>query len=80
MHVETGERRVAKIYRKSELSEDLVLLVKKEISYFQLLDHPNIARCFDVLEDRTKIYMLLENFQGKSLFEHVMHNGELTES
>lgn len=33
LHVETGELRVAKVYRKSELSKELLLLVKKEISY-----------------------------------------------
>ena len=44
------------------------------------MDHPGIVRCFDVVEDHTKIYLLLENFQGNSLFEHVMNNGELSES
>ena len=44
------------------------------------MDHPGIVRCFDVVEDHTKIYLLLENFQGNSLFEHVIHSGELSES
>jgi len=44
-----------------------------------LLDHPNISRCFEVLEDQSKVYLIMENFSGDSLYEHVIHNGELSE-
>lgn len=80
MHLDTNEMRVAKVFRKSELSQELISLVQQEILYFQRLDHPNIARCFEVVEDHQKIYVILENFQGHSLFEHVMFNGEITEN
>lgn len=80
MNLETYEMRTVKIYRKDELTPELVAMLTKEICHFQTLDHPNIVKCFEVLEDRNKVYLILENFQGNSLYEYVMHHGELTEA
>ncbi len=80
MHVDTHEMRVCKIYRKNELTPDLIKMIQKEIAQLTSLDHPNIIKCYEVLEDRNKIYIILENIVGMSLYEYVMENGELTEA
>lgn len=43
--VDTQEIRIVKIYRKAELSPELLFMVKEEIMFFRTFDHPNIAKC-----------------------------------
>jgi hypothetical protein len=60
LKIETQEVRIVKIYRKNELSSELVSMVKEEIAFFKTLDHPNIAKCLEVLEDEHKLYVVLD--------------------
>lgn len=48
---QSNELRFVKIYRKSEQTEETIKLIKKEIQFFKQLDHPNITKLIEVLED-----------------------------
>lgn len=76
----TNEVRFAKIYRKSELTPVLVKMLQHEIELLKKLDHPNIIRLVDLLEDETKIYVITDPVRGKSLWMHIFEKGELSES
>ena len=47
---------------------------------FKTLDHPNIIKILDVLEDAHKIYLIFEAVRGLSLYMHIMDVGEMSES
>ena len=36
-------------------------MIKKEISYLKLTDHPNIIKCIEVIEDNHKLYILTDS-------------------
>lgn len=71
---------MVKIYRKNELCPELIQMVKDEIFLFKTLDHPNIAKLIELIEDEHKLYVVLDSCRGTSLFMHVMDSGELPES
>ena len=77
--LETSELRNVKIYRKAELSPELIKQIQHEVTYFRQLDHPNILKCLDVIEDEHKIYVVTDAVKGVSLFLHIMNQGELSE-
>jgi serine/threonine protein kinase len=60
----TQERRSVKIYRKNELDDLRLSQVKKEIELLRRLDHANIARIVDVIEDDHKIYCITNLIKG----------------
>ena len=44
-----------KIFRKGDLTEDSIMMVKREIELLMNLDHPNLCRIYDLFEDHEKI-------------------------
>ncbi len=68
------------MYRKSEMTPALLKMLEQEINFLKTLDHPNIIKCTDVIEDTNKIYVVCDSVRGKSLYMHVMEHGELNES
>ncbi|TNV79079.1 hypothetical protein FGO68_gene11603 [Halteria grandinella] len=74
------ENRTAKVYRKNELDERMLQLVKKEIETLSQLDHPNITKVHAVYEDDFKLYIIVDNVKGTSLFEKIIKAGQLPEA
>jgi serine/threonine protein kinase len=59
-----------KLYRKAYVSQIIPLkILFREISLHKILKHPNIIRLYDHLEDRVKIYLILEYAEKGSLFD-----------
>lgn len=78
--LETGLRYAVKIIRKSAIkSAKDVETVKKEVQFMKMLDHPNILRMFDTLEDSEKLYLVLEIAAGGDLFDKIVAMGGFTE-
>lgn len=83
----TGERRALKTIRKSTKTwlggsathaSDHELLVT-EIDINLGLDHPNIAKLFNVYEDSRAVYMVLELCQGKDILALIAEQKRLSE-
>ena len=68
-----------KIFRKGDLTEDSIMMVKREIELLMNLDHPNLCRIYVLFEDHEKIYLLIDNFKGGTLFEHIVITNSLKE-
>lgn len=80
VHLETGIRYAVKIIRKSAIkTEKDVETVKKEVSFMKMLEHPNILRMFDTLEDHEKLYLVLEIAAGGDLFDKIVSMGGFSE-
>ncbi|RWS05842.1 maternal embryonic leucine zipper kinase-like protein 1, partial [Dinothrombium tinctorium] len=65
-HLLTGEKVAVKCMDKKKLGQDL-FRIKTEIKALRILRHKNIAKLLQVIENESKIYLVLE-ISSKSLF------------
>ncbi|RWS26376.1 maternal embryonic leucine zipper kinase-like protein 1, partial [Leptotrombidium deliense] len=63
---------------KNKLGEDL-FRVKTEIQALRTLQHKNIAKLLQVIENDTKIYLILEYCSGGELFDYIVAKSRLSE-
>lgn len=65
-HIVTGAHRVVKFYQKGDMNmpEEYI---QEEFALLRSLDHPNIQRLYDILEDRANIYVVSEPYDGGDL-------------
>ena len=68
----TNELKAVKIYRKLELSAQAIQLIKREIELLKKLDHPNIMKIHQVIEDEDRIYLITDDIKGPNLFSYVI--------
>ena len=61
-----------KVYEKQGLSDELKRKnVEREISVLEHLDHPGIAKLYEVLETPTQVLLVMELIEGSSLYQFV---------
>ncbi|TVY93337.1 Serine/threonine-protein kinase [Lachnellula willkommii] len=53
--------------------------IEREIAIMKLIQHPNIMRLYDIWENRTEIYLVLEYVNNGELFERITSSGRLEE-
>jgi serine/threonine protein kinase len=63
-----------------KVSPHAEVYLKREISILQQLDHPNIVKLVEVLDDGVTIHLIMEFCQGGSLREYLNKKGKLAES
>ena len=54
-------------------------MIKREIELTMRMDHPSICRVYNVVEDEEKIYMIIDDLRGKSLFHHIVSKNVMSE-
>ena len=77
----------AKIFRKLELEQGKKYktdptgrhYVENELKLLAKLDHPNILKVLETFEDKFKIYFIIDDFRGGSLFDKIIYDGCLLE-
>jgi len=80
VHMETGQRFAVKIIRKDRIQKEKdVESVKREVLTQKMLDHPNVLKMFEALEDADKLYLVLELAAGGDLFDKIVAMGGFTE-
>ena len=50
-----------------------------EIELMKILDHPNIERFYEVYEDKTNYFLVLEYLEGGNLFDKIVRKKKLSE-
>ncbi|XP_043689495.1 CBL-interacting serine/threonine-protein kinase 12-like [Telopea speciosissima] len=71
-NVQTGEVVAIKVLDKEKiLKGGLVAHIKREISIFRRVRHPNIVQLFEVMATKAKIYFVMEYVKGGELFNKV---------
>ncbi|PVH84933.1 Pkinase-domain-containing protein [Cadophora sp. DSE1049] len=53
--------------------------IEREVAIMKLIQHPNIMKLYDIWENRTEIYLVLEFVDNGELFEHISKSGRLDE-
>lgn len=75
-----NEVKAVKIYRKVELTSENIEMIKREIDLLKRLDHPNIMKIHNIIEDEDRIYLITDNIRGPNLFRHIIINTKLSEA
>ncbi|GLU00898.1 hypothetical protein SLE2022_182340 [Rubroshorea leprosula] len=73
--IEVAVKEIDKKLLSSKVSENLL----KEISILSTIDHPNIIRLFEAIENEDKIYLVLEYCDGGDLGDYIRRHGKVSE-
>lgn len=68
----TGEERAIKALDKTSLVKEKADRVQREIEILKAVDHPNIVKIVEVIEDSRYIYIVQELCVGGELFERIV--------
>ncbi len=53
--------------------------MKKELETMKKLSHPNIMRVFEILQNKTDIYLVTEFIKGEELYKRLENNNKFSE-
>lgn len=76
--ISTAATRAIKFLPKGAMKERMST-VRNEIEIMKLVDHPNIVKLYEVLEDDEHIYIVMEICKGGHLLSYVKASGRLSE-
>lgn len=81
VHNQTHQEVAVKIVAKSKLAsqQKLLDLFKTEVRVMREISHPNILKCYDLLESTNNYYMILFYCNSGSLEDMIKRKGRLTE-
>ena len=80
IHKPTGEQVAIKILEKSKIQNKRDLeRIEKEIKYLKLFNHPNIVKIYEIIEDDTNFYIIMEYVSGGELFTYIVNQQKLDE-
>lgn len=69
-----------KILEKSRIRDSAdVERVVREIKILKLLDHPNIVKLYEIIENDDRIYLIMEYASGGELFDYIVSKDRLPE-
>uniref|UniRef100_A0A7S2HL28 Calcium-dependent protein kinase 1 n=1 Tax=Zooxanthella nutricula TaxID=1333877 RepID=A0A7S2HL28_9DINO len=81
--VAKGVHRVTKTVRAiktiSKANMKNIEKFRREIEIMKLMDHPNIVKLFETMEDSRNIYLAMELCTGGELFDRIIEAGTLSE-
>jgi len=80
VHCITGTKVAMKIIDKSKLCKGDLARLFREVQIMKLLDHPNIIRFYQVVENYQYIHLVSSFAENGELYEHVTKNGSLSEA
>jgi tRNA A-37 threonylcarbamoyl transferase component Bud32 len=79
-HRVTGLAVAIKVVLKSSLdSEEAVTRFAREISLLKAMNHPFVAELFEIIEDATSFYIVMELIEHGNMLEYVNGHGRLSE-
>ena len=80
MHKIGNKRRkfAVKIVPKEKLKANFLIL-KRELQYLKVLDHPNVVKIYEVFEDSKNVSIVMDYFSGGELFDRLEKKGRFPE-
>ena len=81
IHKLTEEQVAIKILEKKKIKNPKDYeRIKKEIKYMEMLNHPNIVKIYEIIEDDNNYYIVMEYVSGGELFNYIVKNKRLEEN
>uniref|UniRef100_A0AAX7SR56 non-specific serine/threonine protein kinase n=1 Tax=Astatotilapia calliptera TaxID=8154 RepID=A0AAX7SR56_ASTCA len=68
-----------KIVDKTQLDEENLKKIFREVQIMKLLKHPHIIRLYQVMETERMIYLVTEYASGGEIFDHLVAHGRMAE-
>jgi calcium-dependent protein kinase len=79
LHKDTQTQRAVKVLRKNLLDDKEMDMLKNEIAILKDMDHPNIVKMYEFLEDEKRIYIVTEICKGGELFDEILNKSKFDE-
>ncbi|XP_039085212.1 serine/threonine-protein kinase SIK3 isoform X5 [Hyaena hyaena] len=78
-HLVTKAKVAIKIIDKTQLDEDNLKKIFREVQIMKMLCHPHIIRLYQVMETERMIYLVTEYASGGEIFDHLVAHGRMAE-
>ncbi|XP_031716696.1 serine/threonine-protein kinase SIK3 homolog isoform X2 [Anarrhichthys ocellatus] len=78
-HVITKAKVAIKIVDKTQLDDENLKKIFREVQIMKLLKHPHIIRLYQVMETERMIYLVTEYASGGEIFDHLVAHGRMAE-
>ncbi|KAK3097997.1 hypothetical protein FSP39_015178 [Pinctada imbricata] len=78
-HIATKTKVAIKIIDKTQLDDDNLTKIFREIKIMKLLKHPHIIRLYQVMETERMLYLVTEYASGGEIFDHLVAHGRMNE-
>ncbi|KAG5450855.1 MAP/microtubule affinity-regulating kinase 3 [Clonorchis sinensis] len=78
-HVITGKEVAIKIIDKTQLSPSSRQKLFREVRLMKLLDHPNIVKLFEIIDNEKILYLVMEYASGGEVFDYLVAHGRMKE-
>ena len=80
LHILTGEKVAIKILQKNLIKgQKQQERIQNEIKFLKLFSHPNIIKIYEVIENESAFYIVLEYATGGELFNYIVLKEKLSE-
>uniref|UniRef100_A0A8C6XRD4 non-specific serine/threonine protein kinase n=1 Tax=Naja naja TaxID=35670 RepID=A0A8C6XRD4_NAJNA len=76
---EKSDRVAIKIIDKTQLDEENLKKIFREVQIMKMLCHPHIIRLYQVMETERMIYLVTEYASGGEIFDHLVAHGRMAE-
>ena len=81
IHKQTKEYVAVKIISKNRITDKNELSrIKREMSILKKLNHPNIIKIFEIIENENKFYFIMEYATGGELYNYIVSKNVLSEN
>ncbi|XP_038635263.1 serine/threonine-protein kinase SIK3 homolog isoform X1 [Scyliorhinus canicula] len=78
-HMVTKAKVAIKIVDKTQLEEENLKKIFREVQIMKMLRHPHIIRLYQVMETERMIYLVTEYASGGEIFDHLVAHGRMAE-
>ncbi|XP_071177063.1 serine/threonine-protein kinase SIK3-like isoform X2 [Mytilus edulis] len=78
-HMYTKTKVAIKIIDKTQLDDDNMKKIYREIQIMKMLKHPHIIRLYQVIETERMLYLVTEYASGGEIFDHLVAHGRMNE-
>ncbi|XP_027434553.1 serine/threonine-protein kinase SIK3 isoform X9 [Zalophus californianus] len=75
----SGVQVAIKIIDKTQLDEENLKKIFREVQIMKMLCHPHIIRLYQVMETERMIYLVTEYASGGEIFDHLVAHGRMAE-
>ncbi|KAM6959086.1 serine/threonine-protein kinase SIK3 homolog [Aplochiton taeniatus] len=78
-HIITKAKVAIKIVDKTQLDDENLKKIFREVQIMKMLRHPHIIRLYQVMETERMIYLVTEYACGGEIFDHLVAHGRMAE-